>query len=98
MAFTQTMTVQADSAEALANLLEGWHRDQRGVAPGYESARLLADRDRPGHYLIEVDFTSEEEAQRNDARSETQEWASKLQQAAQSQPEYRNFQVAYATR
>ena len=98
MAFTQTMTVETDSAESLVELLEDWHRDQHGVAPGYQGARLLADQDRPGRYVIEVDFSSEDEAQNNNSRPETQSWAEKLQQLAQGKPEYHNLEVAYTTR
>ena len=98
MAFTQTMTVETDSAESLVDLLEDWHRDQHGVAPGYQGARLLADQDRPGRYVIEVDFSSEDEAQNNNSRPETQSWAEKLQELAQGQPEYHNLEVAYTTR
>jgi quinol monooxygenase YgiN len=90
MTFTQTMTLQADSAEALAGLLEDWHRDQHGVAPGYEGARLLADIDEAGRYVIEVDFASEAKAQENSNRPETQAWADKLRGLAQGQLEYRN--------
>lgn len=98
MAFTQTMTVEADSAESLVELLEDWHRDQHGVAPGYEGARLLADQDRPGRYVIEVDFSSEDAAQNNNSRPETQSWAETLRELAQGQPEYHNLRVAYTTR
>lgn len=98
MAFTQTMTVETDSAESLVDLLEDWHRVQHGVAPGYQGARLLADQDRPGRYVIEVDFSSEDEAQDNNSRPETQSWAEKLQELAQGQPEYHNLEVAYTTR
>lgn len=98
MTFTQTMTVQADRAESLTDLLDGWHQEQNGTAPGYKAARLLADQDQPGRFLIEVDFSSEADAERNNARPETQAWADKLRSVAQSEPEYRNFTVAYSTR
>ena len=95
MAFTQTMTVQADSAEQLTDLLDGWDRDQKGVAPGYEGSRLLADTDDAGRYVIEVDFSSESEARDNNARPETQAWADRLQAATQGEPEYHNYEVVY---
>jgi hypothetical protein len=95
MAFTQTMTVQVDSAESLSQLIQSWHRDQNGVAPGYLGSRLLADKDRPGTYVIEVDFSSEEEARKNNERAETGAWADKLKGVAQGEPDYHNFDVAY---
>lgn len=97
MGFTQTMIVQAASAEALVELIDGWHREQAGVAPGYQGARVLADQDAPGRYLIEVDFSSEDEAQENNARSETQRWAERLQEVAERTPEYHNYEVAHTT-
>lgn len=95
MAFIQTMTVRADSAEGLTELLEEWHREQAGVAPGYRGARALADQDRAGRYVIEVDFSSREEAEENNARPETQEWAQKMQALVEGEPEYRHYQAVY---
>ncbi len=97
MGFTQTITVQADGADQLTSLLRDWHRDQRGAAPGYQGARLLADKDHAGRFVIEVDFASEADAQENNARSETQAWAQKLQGFAKGEPEYRNYELAYTT-
>lgn len=97
MAFIQTMTVQATSTQPLADLLDDWHRDQTGSAPGYQGARLLADRDQPGRFVVEVSFSSEEEASRNNARAETQAWAEKLQGLAQDTPTYHNYDAAYTS-
>lgn len=97
MGFTQTMTVHADASDPLVELIEGWHRDQHGVAPGYRGARLLADEDGSRRFVIEVDFSSEEEARRNDSRPETRAWAERLQALARGEPEYRDYAVAYAT-
>jgi quinol monooxygenase YgiN len=98
MPFTQTMSVHVDAAEPLVELIERWDRDQRGAAPGYQGARLLADQDNGGRYLIEVDFSSREEAERNNERAETQAWAEKLKGFVQGEPEYDNYEVAYTTR
>ncbi len=97
MGFTQTMTVQAPSAEDLATLIDSWHRDQDGVAPGYQGARVLADEDRPGTFVLEVEFSSKAEAERNSARPETQAWAERLQGVATGTPEYHNYEVAHET-
>jgi quinol monooxygenase YgiN len=97
MAFTQTVTVQAESAESLANLLRDWHQEQAGVAPGYQRARVLADRDRPGRFVIEVELASEEEAAKNNSRPETDQWAKKLQKVARTEPEYHNYDVTFTT-
>lgn len=98
MTFTQTMSVQADRVESLADLLDGWHHEQDGTAPGYLGARLLADQDQPGSFLIEVDFASKSDAEKNNTRPETQAWADKLRSVAQGEPGYHNYIVAYSTR
>lgn len=95
MAFTQSITVQADSADQLSELLENWHRDQHGVAPGYQGSRLLAERNGSSRYIIEVDFASAEEAQQNNTRPETQAWADKLGSVVLGEPEYHDYEVAY---
>jgi quinol monooxygenase YgiN len=97
MSFTQMMTVRTSDPERLRELMDHWHREQHGVAPGYERARLLADRERPDHWVIEVDFSSEHEARRNDQRPETQAWADGLRELADGEPEYRDFELAYDT-
>jgi quinol monooxygenase YgiN len=97
MSFTQMMTVRTSDAERLRELLDSWHRDQHGVAPGYERARLLVDREQTDHCVIEVDFSSEEEARRNNDRPETRAWADGLRELADGEPEYRDFELAYAT-
>ena len=97
MPFTQTMTVEADAAEPLADLVDAWHREQFGVAPGYQGARVLADTERSGRYVIEVDFSSEEEAVKNNDRAETSAWADRLNAHVSGEPEYANFAVVHST-
>ena len=97
MSFTQMMTVRTSDPERLRQLMDSWHRDQHGVAPGYERARLLADRAQADQWVIEVDFSSEAEARRNSDRPETQAWADGLRELADGEPAYRDFELAYAT-
>lgn len=97
MSFTQTITVRAPDADGLAELMRRWHDEQAGVAPGYRGARLLADRDEPGRYVIEVDFTSLEEAQANNDREATRTWAGRLEELVEDAPAYGNFDVAFTT-
>ncbi len=97
MAFTQTMTVHTRDQQQLTSLLEEWHRDQKGTAPGYEGARLLAGGEGDDRFVIEVDFTSESDAQRNNDRPETKAWAEKLQAATDRHPEYHDYEVVFAT-
>jgi|AntRauTorckE6833_2_1112554.scaffolds.fasta_scaffold30019_1 quinol monooxygenase YgiN len=97
MPVTQMMTVHTSDPQKLASLLEDWHRDQHGTAPGYQGARLLADRDHEDRFVIEVEFSSEGDAQRNSDRPETKAWAEKLQAATSGQPDYHDFEVAFTT-
>lgn len=95
MPFTQIMTLHGADAEALKDHVARWHDAQAGVAPGYLGARVLSDGD--DRYLIEVDFTSEEEARRNNDRSETAQWAEELKQMAEGQPDYQNLREVAST-
>ena len=97
MSFTQTMAVEADDADSIADLIREWHREQAGVAPGYRGGRVLADLDQPGRYVIEIDFTSEAEARENSDRPETQRWADSLRALAKTAPTYHNYAVSYTT-
>jgi quinol monooxygenase YgiN len=91
MGFIQTIDVQTPDDSTLAKHLAAWHAEQHGVAPGYQSYRLLADRDRPGRFMIVVDFTSAAEAKANDARPETSAWAAKLAELTTAAPSFGNF-------
>ncbi len=91
MAYTQTVAVRASDGHTLANIMSEWHEAEAGVAPGYLGSRLFADRDDPGRFVILVDFSSVEEAERNNDRPETQQWAERLQQLIDGEPEFSNF-------
>lgn len=91
MAFIQIIEVRSDDVEAVEKHVSDWDHRQKGIAPGYQSARILADRNQPGTYLIEVEFDSEDDAKKNDARPETSEWASQIRTLVKSDPSYRNL-------
>ncbi len=93
MAFVQTMAIKTDDSDAIKALMAQWDAEQRGIAPGYQSYRLLADRDRPGVYVLEVEFSSYEEAQRNNDRPETAAWSEKLQGLIDGDTTYANLDV-----
>lgn len=98
MSFTQIMEIDGVKDEqALHDHVAGWDAEQAGVAPGYRGTRVLADRDTPGRYLIEVDFSSEEEARRNNDREETAAWAKQLQELAGGEPIYRDLRQVCTT-
>lgn len=97
MSFTQIMTVRTDDADRLQQLVARWHDEQQGSAPGYQRARLLEDREQPDRWLIEVDFSSREEAERNNDRPETESWARGLRDLVQGEPEYHDYELSYTT-
>ncbi|MDP8931550.1 MAG: hypothetical protein M3O70_24020 [Actinomycetota bacterium] len=97
MSFTQILTVDGVDEQALHDHVADWDAQQAGVAPGYLGARVLADEDQQGRYLIEVDFSSEEEARRNDARPETAAWGEKLRELVDAEPAYRNLRQVCTT-
>ena len=96
MRFAQTMAVRAADRGALSDLMSSWHEAEAGVAPGYLGSRLFADRDDPGRFLMVVEFSSAEEAASNNDRSETREWASRLQALIDGEPEFGNFDLVHS--
>jgi hypothetical protein len=103
--FSQTISVQLDDPAPLIELLEQWDLDQASAdVMGYMGARLLADRDNPGHYLLIADFgvvdpdvPAADEARRNNERPETQAWAARLRELVTCEPEYREYDELYRT-
>lgn len=96
MAFTQIITIDGADDQALHDHVAKWDADQAGTAPGYLGARVLADDD-AGQHLVVVDFSSEEEARRNDARDETAAWAARLRDIAGGDPDHRDLRQVCTT-
>jgi hypothetical protein len=103
--FTQTFTVRCDDPADLIDLVQRWDINQATFdVMGYIGSRILADRDQPGVYTIEADFgvvdpevSAFEEAQRNNDRPETQEWAARLRAVVHGEPEWRHYDEIYRT-
>ena len=57
---------------------------------------MLAD-DESGRHLIEVDFSSEEEARRNEDRPATQAFAEQLQERVDGEPSYTDLRQVCTT-
>jgi hypothetical protein len=103
--FTQTMTVRTDEPERLVDLARQWDVNQAAAdIMGYMGTRILADRDEPGVYVVEADFgvvdpevSAFEEAERNNHRPETQQWALYLLDISTAPPEYRHYDELYRT-
>ena len=97
MPFIQTIDVEPRDLGALRDHVAAWHAEQGGIAPGYVGSRVLADLGAPGRYVIEAEFRSPEEADRNNDRPETSAWAAKLADLVASAPAYRSFEVELRT-
>ena len=103
--FCQAIAVQCDDPTPIVELLEQWDIDQASNdIMGYMGARLLADRDHPGRYLVVADFgvidpevSAADEAARNNERPETQAWAARLRELVTGEPEYRHYDELYRT-
>lgn len=105
MNFTQTLSVRCDNPDALAELMTEWDANQAlSDVMGYIGSFLLADRERPGEYLIVAEFgvvdpdvPAVEEAERNNERRETQEWSRRLHELVDGEPVYRHYDEIYRT-
>jgi hypothetical protein len=103
--FTQTISVRSREPEQLLELLAQWDVDQASTdIMGYMGMRVLEDRADPGCYLIVAEFgivdpdvSAVEEAERNNARPETQATAARLQALVDGEPEYRHYDELYRT-
>ena len=98
MSFTQIIEIDGVRDEqALRDHLARWDAEQAEAAPGYLGTRMLEEEGASGRYLVEVDFSSEDEAMRNNDREETAAWAEQLRALIDGEPNYRNLHRRYST-
>ena len=103
--FSQMISVRCDDPSVLIDMLQQWDVQQAASdLMGYMGTRLLADRERPGQYVLIADFgvidpdvSAADEAQRNNERAETKAWAARLLDVVEGEPEYRHFDELYRT-
>ena len=103
--FTQMISVSCDYPEQIVELLAEWDRRQaEGEIMGYMGTRVLADRERLGHYIIIADFgvvdpnvSAADEAARNNVRPETLEWGASMREIIEGEPLFRDFDEVYRT-
>jgi hypothetical protein len=103
--FSQTITVRSENPEAIVALLAAWDELQAtSDIMGYIGTRILADRENDGQYVIIADFgvvdpnvSAADEAERNNTRAETREWARRLAELIDGEPEYHHFDEIYRT-
>lgn len=105
MKFSQAIRVRATDPDRLIELLADWDRGQAADdVMGYIGTRLLADRDNPGEYMILAEFaevdgdlTAAEEAELNNQRERTEEWARNLRALVEGEPEWVHYDEYYRT-
>jgi hypothetical protein len=103
--FTQTITVHCDDPARILEMLAEWDLSQAtGELMGYMGTRVLADREKLGRYVIIADFgvvdpnvSAAEEALRNNARPETREFAARMRELLNGDPEYHHYDEIYRT-
>ena len=103
--FSHMIFVRSDDRAAIVELLEQWDTQQASAdIMGYMGARLLADRENPGQYIIVADFgvvdpdvSAADEARRNDDRPETKAWAARLRAVIEGEPQHHNYDEIYRT-
>jgi hypothetical protein len=92
MSFTRLIELTAGEGSAWPAGAERSSASPRATRP----PQPCRPRPARGHG-IEVDFAFAEEAARNDDRSETQSWATKLTRLGEGRPTHRNLQTSYLT-
>ena len=103
--FSQTIRLHCREPERLIELIAQWDRNQAATEiMGYMGTRVLADRERPGDYLIIADFgvidpdvSAAEEAARNNERPETKAMAAAVTELVDGDPEFHDFDELYRT-
>lgn len=103
--FSQMITVRCADPTRIVELLAEWDLDQAtSDIMGYMGTRLLADREKLGHYVIIADFgvvdpevSAADEAARNNARPETHAFAQRLREVLDGEPDYHHFDEIYRT-
>ncbi len=105
MGFAQGIRIKCGDPRAIIKLLADYDAKQSSIdVMGFIGSRILADRDNPGHFLILAEFaevdgelSAADEAQRNNQREETQQWADRLRQLVDGEPEWIHFDELYRT-
>ncbi|MET0894650.1 MAG: hypothetical protein ABWY80_02240 [Acidimicrobiia bacterium] len=103
--FSQVISMYTDHAEEIICLLEEWDELQSTLdVMGYTGTHVLVDRDDPRHLMIVAEFASVEpgvsawdEAQKNNDRPQTNEWAARMRELIDGEPEWLNFDEVYRT-
>ena len=80
--------VKPDAWDRFRALDERWQREQAPIAPGFKGSYILRELDSPNGGLMVVLFESQELAQRNSDRPETNQWYQALLELIEGEPEF----------
>jgi hypothetical protein len=105
LGFSQVISFRTDHVDEVVALIEEWDDIQSTLdVMGYTGTHILRDRADPRHLYVVAEFASTEpgvsafeEAQRNNDRAETQEWATKMRALIDAEPEWLHFDEVYRT-
>jgi hypothetical protein len=92
--FVQIMelkTSRIDEVVALSKRMQ----EERGDALLATKATVTADRDRPGYYLVLVEFNSYEEAMKNSNDPVTSQYAEEMGALLEGPPKFYNLDVRF---
>jgi hypothetical protein len=92
--FVQIMelkTSRIDEVEAMSRRMQ----EERGDALLVTKATVTADRDRPGYYLVLVEFPSYEEAMKNSNDPATSKYAEEMGALLDEPPKFHNLDVLF---
>jgi uncharacterized protein (DUF1330 family) len=90
--FVQIMelkTSRIDEVEAMSKKMQ----EERGDTLLATKGTVTADRDRPGYYLVIVEFDSYEEAMKNSNDSATSKYAEQMGALLEQPPKFYNLDV-----
>lgn len=80
--------VRPEAWEKLRSLDERWEREQAPTAPGFRGSTILREIDAPDKAILAVLFESQELAQQNSDRPETNAWYRELLTLIEGEPEF----------
>jgi quinol monooxygenase YgiN len=90
--FVQIMEIKTSRIDELEALVSKMLEERRDALLATRST-LTEDRDRPGHYLIIIEFDSYEEAMKNSDDPATSEFVGQLGALLDEPPKYYNLDV-----
>jgi quinol monooxygenase YgiN len=92
MKFVQIIEMKTSKIDEIRKLGEAYDAATEGTRTSGHTL-ICEDRDKPGRYFVIIEFASREEAQKNDALPETQDFAQKQAALLDGPPTFYNLDV-----